>query len=423
VQSNVLRHYAVPLVPIALALLSSAPLPVSGASPYERIISQPMARRHGLERMWVTRVELDPSRGRVADVLIDGGELFVLTTRGLVHALNAESGRTLWTARVGRRDFPSTSPAVNKDYVALTNGSTLYVLSRRSGLPVFDVSVGGSPSAGPAVGENWVCVPLSNGIVEAYHLADRDRDRLIHAAAGIPEIAPLATPQSVVCATKSGWIYSCVPETMAARFRIETTGAITAPMSYVAPHIIAASRDGYVYAFHETEGDDIWRFSAGEAVSRRPVVIGDAIYVIPELGGLYQISAALGVERWHAAGVDHFLAASPTKVYAADRLGRTVVLDVKTGVRLDWLPTEALSVKPANTVTDRIYLGSSDGLLQCLREIELREPVRYDLPPQDGEPPMGDAPDAGPPAAPPADAVPAAPPAEGDIFADPPDFG
>ncbi len=367
-------------------LATTAAIAVAQTRP-GRIISQQLARQHGLERAWVTRVQLDSSRGRIANVSLYGDMLLVQSTRGLVHALHAESGRTLWTSRVGRRDYPSTRPAANGQFVALTNGSTLYVLDRATGLPKWDTRLGGSPSAGPSVGSNWVCVPLSNGIVEAHHLTDRDHERLIHAAAGIPETSPLATAESVICATTSGWIYSCVPNTMTARFRVETKRGIRAPLSYADPNVIAASRDGHVYAFHETEGDQVWRFSAGTAISNQPVVIGDAVYIIPEFGGMFQLSAQFGVERWWAPGIFQFIAASPSRIYAADGLGRTVVLDIKTGARLDFLPTGHLPVKMTNMQTDRIYLGTDDGIIQCLHEIELPAPVRHNMPPaEDGQP-------------------------------------
>ena len=101
------------------------------------------------------------------------------------------------------------------------------------------------------------------------------------------------------------------------------------------------------------------------------------VYVIPEIGGMYQLSAVNGSQIWWAAGVRRFIAASATKVYAADIAGRTLVLDARTGLLLDALPTEPLNFKFVNYQTDRLYLGTDTGMLQCLRETQQVAPLLH----------------------------------------------
>jgi hypothetical protein len=71
------------------------------------------------------------------------------------------------------------------------------------------------------------------------------------------------------------------------------------------------------------------------------------------------------------------VSAGKERIYASDRLGRTQALDAKTGTKLDVLPTELMSIKLTNWQTDRIYVGTDTGTLQCLRETELEQPIRY----------------------------------------------
>ena len=75
-----------------------------------------------------------------------------------------------------------------------------------------------------------------------------------------------------------------------------------------------------------------------------------------------------------------FISASKTKLYSVDRIGRLHILDITTGGTLGTIPTERLNVRLTNTLTDRIYLGTEDGLIQCLHEIALKEPIRHDEP-------------------------------------------
>ena len=48
-----------------------------------------------------------------------------------------------------------------------------------------------------------------------------------------------------------------------------------------------------------------------------------------------------------------------------------------TGARLDILNVAGSPIKLLNSQTDRLYLCTETGLLQCLREIEQVEPIRH----------------------------------------------
>ena len=50
-----------------------------------------------------------------------------------------------------------------------------------------------------------------------------------------------------------------------------------------------------------------------------------------------------------------------------------------SGARVDSIETSKLSLKFMNEQTDRLYLAAPDGLVQCLHEIGIKEPLRYDL--------------------------------------------
>ena len=72
------------------------------------VIPESLARRHGLTRAWVTRVQLEPGRGRASEMTLHEGLLIAVTDSGVVQALDAESGRTQWLTKVGRRNLPNT---------------------------------------------------------------------------------------------------------------------------------------------------------------------------------------------------------------------------------------------------------------------------------------------------------------------------
>ena len=170
------------------------------------------------------------------------------------------------------------------------------------------------------------------------------------------------------------------------KYRLETNEGIAARPTYLPPDpgivgdsgvIYAASRDGFVHGIREKDGESLWRFSVGEPILQPAVVIQQRVYVATQLGGMYCLDAKTGNERWWTPQILQFVAASKERVYAADKLGRVAILSAETGARLDSIPTTALPIKLINSETDRLYLATETGLVQCLHELELSEPIRH----------------------------------------------
>jgi hypothetical protein len=83
---------------------------------------------------------------------------------------------------------------------------------------------------------------------------------------------------------------------------------------------------------------------------------------------------------WEAAGVAQFAAASRNRVYGVDDFGGLVVLDATTGSRIGHLPTGGTINALVNDQTDRLYLISQQGTVQCLHEIGAKEPIYHVVP-------------------------------------------
>ena len=62
----------------------------------------------------------------------------------------------------------TSEAAANEEYVAVVNGSMLYVLDRVGGSVRWQRRLRGAPGAGPALSETQVFVPMIDGMVEAY---------------------------------------------------------------------------------------------------------------------------------------------------------------------------------------------------------------------------------------------------------------
>jgi len=164
------------------------------------------------------------------------------------------------------------------------------------------------------------------------------------------------------------------------RYRLRTDAPIVAQPSYLPPDanvlqdsglIIVGSEDGFVYGIHERSGDQLWRFSTGEPIVEDPVAIGRFVFVTNQLGGMYCVDAKTGSQAWWTPEVTRFLAASKERVYATDKIGLLHVLNARTGAEVDTVAASMLPIKLTNPQSDRLFLASRTGMVQCLHDPEI----------------------------------------------------
>ncbi|MEX0610745.1 MAG: PQQ-binding-like beta-propeller repeat protein [Pirellulales bacterium] len=352
-------------------------VPADDAHAAGRLTTESDARRLGLKRAWFTQVRLDPARNHVERAVLVGDRLSVLTTAGVLQEINALTGETVWTAPIGNPDYPSLGPAVSERHVALLNGSTLYVLDRADGRPVIARQVGGAPGAAPALSREHAFVPLLTGRIEGYPLGEQTLTPWYYQSFGRATVAPLATPESIVWATDSGHLYVGRVGDLGVRYRLETASEFVAPPAYHKPYVYAATLSGEVFAMHESTGARRWRYSTGFPVTRAPAALKELVFVTSEEPMLHCVDALHGAALWEAPKIAQFAALSRDRVYGVDDLGGLVVLDAKTGALLGRMPTDITTNALVNDQTDRIYLISADGMVQCLHEAGAKEPLYH----------------------------------------------
>ena len=402
------------------------------AATNEEIIPETQAEQHGLARPWMTQVQLDRGRARVRDFILYEGTLYIQSTRAMIHAIDAETGRTLWARQVGRADHPNMTPGAYRDLLATVNGSRLYVMNRYNGEILFETQVNGAPGGGPALSGKRAYVPMVTGMVLAYRLepmtdplkelgkapkkdaTDEEKKALEEErrqnirinqqyvpplacqSAGRALIQPLVTLQNadeefVAWGTDRGYLNigrvdRRSEDSLIIKYRLSTGDAIVSQPCYMPPDpkvlgdsgiIYTTSRDGYIYAVLERGGELLWKFSVVEPVVEPPVLIEDRIFAATQGGGMYCLDAKSGKQVWWTADILRFVSASKRRIYAADKVGRIRVLDAKSGSVVDVLPTEMLPIKMTNSQTDRLYLATDAGLVQCFRELEQEAPIHF----------------------------------------------
>jgi outer membrane protein assembly factor BamB len=347
----------------------------------EGLFPRTTATRYGLERAWFAQVGSAQVNGPLQYVNYDEGMVLLQSSRGMLTALDAETGRTLWSTQIGSREGGSSEPAANDKHVVVLNGSTLFVVDRKDGGIVWQKQVRGAPGAGPGVTATHAFVPMASGIVEGYDLAAGTKQTpWNYQSTGRVLVPPMTTVSTVSWTTDKGHFYVADPKAGGIKYRLESRGAMHARPASWSPMLFSTSVDGFVYAIEENKGAIKWKYSVGHPIYTQPVAIENRVFVIPEFGDLYCLDSKTGDLVWHAPGIKQFVSASPTRVYAADELGRIAMLDLETGARVGTLPVSGLTKKLVNTSSDRIFLVDGSNVVQCLHETQLNAPALHTPP-------------------------------------------
>ncbi len=297
--------------------------------------------------------------------------LYVETPHAMLFAIDAETGVVRWKFPTGRPDFPSLAPAANDEFVAVVNGSRLYVVRLVDGKLVFEKQLRGAVNAGPAITDNFVLVPLMSSMVEAFRLTEGETQRasIRISSSGNPQIRPTISPSSISWPTEHGFLYVADREDGKVRFRLEARSDLVSHSVYAPPNrLLIASLDGYLFCVDEESGRILWQFSAGESLATAPVAIGDDVYVASKRGGLFAIGLEAGRQKWLTRGIEQVASVTADRIYCQGARGDLVVLDRSSGAKLYSLATSGRERFITNTVSDRIYLATDSGRLICLKE-------------------------------------------------------
>jgi hypothetical protein len=194
-------------------------------------------------------------------------------------------------------------------------------------------------------------------------------------------VPPLVTGSNIAWATDSGHVYIGTADEFGVHARLETGSDILAPPAYRKPNIFIAAMSGELFAVDENTGAKRWKYATGYPIIRAPAAVGNRVFVTSEEPALHCVDAASGTAVWDVPKITQFAAASRTRVYGVDEIGALVVLDAATGqVLLRSKPSDGSINALVNDQTDRLYLISNDGLVQCFHEIGAKEPLNHNPP-------------------------------------------
>ena len=302
----------------------------------------------------------------------------VVSDRGDVQLLNAETGEIYWTVLVGNTKYPTSGVCTNDEHTVVISGITLFVLRNTDGAIIDSRQLQALPGAGPIALGKRIFVPSIENRVEVYHLDRFNWQPELLPSSGRVLSQPVLGQRSIAWSTDAGNVYVAGTAKAAMWYRVNTLGKVIAPIAYQAPgRYVANCRDGFVYCIDEPTGDMVWRQSLGEVLTSEPVLVKNRAYIVSRDKNCYCLDMRNGKIIWSQPNLQRIVAASGKRLYALDRLGNLMILNLETGGRFKTVSAGKIDFVVSNPLTDRIYMGTRNGLIQCVHEIHQEYPLLH----------------------------------------------
>jgi len=304
---------------------------------------------------------------------IPKSSIYCMSNSGVVQAFDAETGRLLWQTEIGTSSFPSSGVGASKKLVAAVNGSSVYCLDPGTGKLLWQKRCEKAVMGPPSATDEAVFVPLADGRMQIFDATTSGNLTQTMISKGTAFNAPTVSGKVVSWATEGGFLsVAPVDDMNKILFRVKAGSAINAPATSKGNLMFVASHDGFLYTFDKNRGTMVWSSSIGEHCSSSPYPIGDYLFVVTEENHLYKFDSRNGVTApgWekHLDGIRKVVGASRDRLYVQTTTEQILALDLETGSKLGTLGGSRGLEPIVNYITDRIYLVSGSGVIECLRE-------------------------------------------------------
>ena len=333
---------------------------------------------------------------KITQYMLPETSIYTLTSDGRVRAIDGDTGKTKWETAVGTSSLPSIGIGSNNNYVAAVNGSTIYCLEASTGKTLWSRKCRYAVASSPAVSDERVFVPLTNGRLESFSIEDKGVNSLAFVEMGEGTARPMITEKTVSWTNSRGnFNVAARYDSKSVAYQLRTDESIVCSPTYSNGTYFITSLDGFIYALDEERGTVSWQVSTDRGIAKSPIVFKDHVFVINEDQLLYKLKASNGMpaEGWlkPRSDVKQYLGAGKDKLYVVDRFGRLKVISQESGVVLNSVNFGDVDKVLENDLTDRIYIASKRGMIQCIRERSRPIPYfhTFDFGPEEGvEPEM-----------------------------------
>ena len=302
-----------------------------------------------------------PALVKVAPAVSDG-VVYAGPDQGTLRAVNARTGRTIWTS-TGLLETAS-APAVADGRVFTGSWSgDLYAMEAATGDTEWTFETEGCVYGTPTVSAGTVYFGGGGGTLYAV-AADSGRRRWA-VDCGPIKSAPTVSGDTVYVGTKDEAVHAIDRESGEIVWTYRTDRPVWSSPAVIDGSVYVGCWDDSLYALDCETGDCSWSFDTGRSIPGSPAVWNDTLFVGNNANDVYALDPATGAVRWQRSlswSVRNAVAVVDGTVVAGCADGTLAALSATTGDRR-WTVDVGSRIHTSPAVSDgTIYLGTADGL-------------------------------------------------------------
>lgn len=303
-------------------------------------------------------------------------------TTSVVQSIDGRTGKTNWVQQIGKRNHPCQPVVASGEHFSVVNASNVYCGLLSNGRIVWERECRGAPGSRSAMTRSSIFVPMVNGFVEQFSILNGNAPTGDIVSIGHSLLGATSSDTVVAWPSDRGELNVAYDTREASQvsYRLVPKKEIVSNAAFQSPYLFATSTDGSLFCLREVNGTMIWDLPTGVPIRKSPVVVGKHVYFININNVLTQVLIDGGIPTWETDGVSKILSISSKRIYGLDKLGHLIAIDLQTGRMLGKISSYPLDFAYQNTLTDRLIIGTKDGRIQCLREMDQVEPIFHSKP-------------------------------------------
>lgn len=303
------------------------------------------------------------------------GNLYAITTNGMVYCIQADSGQLLWSRQLMAPPGTIYPPVVYRSPefygVAFTLSTEVVLLDPMTGSEFNRIRLISPASASATASAGRIYAAETNRRIRAYDLKDNYQAWQIMTE-GPVEVAPIYQPdlETLVLVDLTGVIAMVwgtdKEEVYVRRLGGEPQGEIAADDA----HFYISTANSVVHCVDRLNGESVWEHRLPDRPAGGPVVVNGSVYQALTGGGLQRIGMDPQRPNWLNPDARQFLAEWSGQPVLLYRDGRVVAVDPVSGE-----PAAVIDAAPAvsgiaNTINDGLLLTTPSGDIRCIQPLE-----------------------------------------------------
>lgn len=347
-------------------------------NPYEKVLSR--SNINELVNVWTYHIERDAFYIIPSSPVIAHGIVYIGSQDHSFYALDANSGRKVWSYLTGG-PIISTPAVVNGVVYFGSLDHSMYALDARTGRRIWNFSTGKSIRSSPVVVNGVIYFGSIDG---SLYVLNARTGQLVWNFQTQDQVwsSPAVANGVVYIGSFDHSLYALDARTGKKLWSYLTGNYILGSPAVANGVVYIGSEDHKVYAFDAQTGSMLWSYATGNDVDSSPAIVNDIVYVGSRDSWLYALDAASGKVRWsYLSGNSIF--SPPTiangLVYFGSDDHSIYSLNAQTGSKLWSYSTGGNIVSSPAIANGMVYIGSDDNMLYAFKIptalIGNREPI------------------------------------------------